>query len=106
MRWVQVLEQQAKLFLLRVCKVHEFQSEAERWCLVRNLAGKLKPLSVRQLQFEDDHFADLGFAERIDVTATFRQVRDTGKVIPAFSVPDGVKTNIPSLFASAVVAHS
>lgn len=102
-----MIEQHAKLFLLRVCEVDEFQSEAERRCLVCNLAGKLKPLSVRQLQFEDDYFADLGFAERIDVTATFRQVSDTGKMIPAFSIPDGVKTNIPTLFASAVVvAHS
>ena len=100
-----MLEQQAKVFLLRVCEFDEFQAEAERWCLVCDLAGKLKPLSVRQLQFEDDDFADLGFAQRIDVTATFRQVRDTGKMVPAFSVPDGVKTNIPSLFASAV-AHS
>ena len=69
-----------------------------------NFARELEPLAVRQLQFEGNHFADLSFAQAVDVTATFRQVGNAGAMVSALAVPHRVHTNIPSLFSSAV-AH-
>jgi hypothetical protein len=58
--------------VLRVREVNESHSEAERWRLVRDFATQLKPLAVGQLQLEDKHFADLRFAQAVDVAAAFR----------------------------------
>ena len=93
-----------KFFVLVVREVDKSQAEAKRRRLVSNLAGELEPLAIRRLQFEGEHFADLRFAQAVDITAAFRQISDAGEVISALTFPHGVETNVPSFFGSAV-AH-
>ncbi len=99
-----MVEKRAKFLALFVCKIDEPQAKAEWWRLVGDLAGELKPLAIGQLQLEDEHFADLRFAQSVDVAATFRQVCNASDVVSALTVPNCVETNVPSLFGSAV-AH-
>ena len=100
-----LIEQRAESFVLFVRELNKSQAKAKRRFLVSDLTGELEPLAIRQLQFEGDHFADLSFAHRIDVAATIGQIRDAGGIVSALTVPNGVQTNIPSFFGSAV-AHS
>lgn len=90
--------------MLVVREVDKSQAEAKRRRLVSDFTGELEPLTIGRLQFEGDHFADLGFAEAVDVTAAFRQISNAGEVISALTVPNRVETNVPSFFGSAV-AH-
>jgi len=99
-----VIEKGAQLFALLVCEINESQSKTERRRLVSDLPLEVKPFAAGQLQLEGDHFADLGFAQTIDVTPTFRKIGDACQMVSAFTVPNGVQTNVPSLFTSAI-AH-
>ena len=99
-----MVEQRAQLLALFVCQENESQAKAKRWRLVGDLAGELKPFAIRELELEDQDLADLRFAQSVDVAATFRQICDASDVVSALAVPNGVETNIPSFFASAV-AH-
>jgi hypothetical protein len=85
-------------------EVDESQAKPKRRGLVSDLAGEFKPLAIRQLQLERDHFTDLRFTQAVNVTAAVRQICDAGEVISALTVPNGVETNVPSFFGSAV-AH-
>ena len=99
-----LIEQRAESFVLCVGELNKSQAKAKRRFLVSDLTGELEPLAIRQLQLKGEHFAYLRFAEAVDVTAAFRQISDTGEVISALTLPNGVETNVPSFFGSAV-AH-
>ena len=66
-----MVKQRPKPVALFIRKVDEMQTETERWSLVRDLAGELEPLAIRQLQLEPEHLANLSFAQTVDVTSTF-----------------------------------
>ena len=69
-----------------------------------DFASEREPFAVWQLQLESEHFTNVRFAHRVDVTPAFRQICDAGLIVSALTVPDGVEANIPSFFGSAV-AH-
>ena len=101
---LKLIEECAESFVLVVREVDESQAKAKRRCLVSDLTGEFEPLAIWPLQLEGENFADLRFAQAVDITAAFRQISDAGVVISALALPNRVETNVPSFFGSAV-AH-
>jgi cysteine desulfurase family protein (TIGR01976 family) len=65
------------------------------------LTAKLETNAIRKLDPKRQNLADTGPAHRVEKTAALRQVDDPGS--STTSVPDGLETNLQSLFAAPFV---